>query len=257
MSKLPPKKDELRQSYCRTVKKLLRDLRFMHHPKNRKKARAASKKLKTIAGRLLRELYRKLTLDKIKNYAAQLELFDKMLKQQKSDSDKIYSLHEPGVYCVSKGKAHKKYELGAKASIVLTKNSGIIIGACSHSKNLYNGHTLPEVIEQTTSLVGKAPKVTICDRGYRGTSKVRKTEIVIPKPPGKRASEYQKRQARERFRRRAGIEPAIGHLKTDYRLARNFLKGILGDEINLMMAAAAFNFNKLIKSFNSLFVDFL
>jgi len=98
--------------------------------------------------------------------------------------------------------------------------------------------------------------VVICDRGYRGTSKIGNTKIVIPKLPGKRATEYQKRQARKRFRRRAGIEPVIGHLKTDYRLARNFLKESLGDDINLMLAAAAFNFNKLLKSYNSSFAQF-
>jgi len=243
----------LRQSYRRTVKKLLRDLRFMHHPKNRTKANAAVRKLKTIAGRLLRELYRKLSAEQLSVYVPQLELFDRMLKQQKGDSNKIYSLHEPEVYCVSKGKAHKKYEYGAKASIVLTKNNGIIVGAFSHNQNKYDGHTLPEVIEQTTRLVGKSPKVAICDRGYRGVSKVGETKIVIPKPPGKRATEYQKRQARKRFRRRAGIEPVIGHLKTDFRLARNFLKGTIGDDINLILAAAAFNFNKLLKSLGSSF----
>ena len=60
-------------------------------------------------------------------------------------------------------------------------------------------------------------------------------------------SDYEKRKARKRFRRRAGIEPIIGHLKSNYRLARNYLKGSLGDAINLMLAASAFNFKKLMK----------
>jgi len=79
---------------------------------------------------------------------------------------------------------------------------------------------------------------------------------VIPKPPGKRTTPYQKQKARKRFRRRAGIEPVIGHLKTDYRLARNFLKGSIGDSLNLMLAAAAFNFNKLMKELSSFLLNF-
>ena len=52
---------------------------------------------------------------------------------------------------------------------------------------------------------------------------------------------YQKRKARKKFCRRAGIEPVIGHLKSDHRMIRNFLKVTLGEAINTMMAAAAFN----------------
>ncbi len=245
----------LRQSYKRTVKQLLRDLRFMHHPRNRKKARAAIRKLRTIAGRLIRELDRKLSPEQWNRYAEQFELFTKIINQKKNDKNKIYSLHEPHTYCISKGKEHKKYEFGAKASLVLTKNSGIIVGACSHDKNQYDGHTLPEVIEQTSRLVGRAPEVGICDRGYRGTSQVGETRIVIPKPPGKRTTPYQKQKARKRFRRRAGIEPVIGHLKTDYRLARNFLRGSIGDSLNVMLAAAAFNFNKLMKELSSFLLN--
>ena len=83
------------------------------------------------------------------------------------------------------------------------------------------------------------------------------TRIMIPKPPRKRATAYEKQKARKRFRRRAGIEPVIGHLKSDYRLGRNFLKGIAGDNVNLMMAAAAFNFKKWIRQlFHFLFSIF-
>jgi IS5 family transposase len=85
------------------------------------------------------------------------------------------------------------------------------------------------------------PKVAIADRGYRGKSKCGETEILTPKPPKKDATNYEKRKARQRFRRRAAIEPRIGHLKSDFRLGRNFLKGQKGDAINLLLAAAASN----------------
>ena len=143
------------------------------------------------------------------------------------------------MYCLSKGKEHKRYEFGAKASIALTKNSGIIVGALSFAKNIYAGHTPDAVFEQIEKLCGKAHDVAICDRGYRRKSKIGKTQIVTPKPPGKRVTAYQKQKTRQRFRRRAGIEPIISYLKYDHRLNRNFLKGIVVDNINLMLAAAA------------------
>lgn len=244
---------KLRRSYSRTVKKLILAQRFATHPKNHNKAKKAQKQLKTIAGRLVRELGRKLSQEALRGYKAQLALFEKVLKQEKKDKRKIYSLHEPEVYCIGKGKAHKKYEFGAKASVTITKTHGIILGAMSFQENIYDAHTLDGVLKQVESLRGVRSKVGICDRGYRGKAQVGDTQILIPKSPGKTTSAYEKEKARKRFRRRASIEPVIGHLKSDYRLARNFLKGAMGDSINLMLAAAAFNFNKWLKWVNYFF----
>lgn len=238
---------ELRQSYQRTVKKLILAQRFRNHPKNHKKAISAQRKLKTIGGRLVRELKRKLPESVLVNYLERIEIFEKVLDQKKNSKDKIYSLHEPQVYCMSKGKEHKKFEFGSKASIVVTKDSGIIVGAVHIPENRYDAHTLPETLAQTYELVGRRPKVAICDRGYRGKSFIEDTQILYPKPPRKKDTSYQKRKARARFRRRAGIEPIIGHLKLHFRLIKNFLKGSIGDSINLMLASAAFNFKKLLR----------
>jgi IS5 family transposase len=237
----------LRQNYKRTIKKLMLTQRFRNHPKNYKKATAAQRKLKTIAGRLVRDLERKLPASALARYAEETKLFQQILCQKKDSKNKVYSIHEPQVYCISKGKENKKYEYGSKASIVLTKNSGIIVGAVNFSKNHYDGHTLPEALKQIKELVGKRPDVAICDRGYKGNKFIDGTEIVIPKNPGKKASAYERQKARKRFRKRAGIEPIIGHLKSDFKLMRNYLRGSLGDSINLMLAATAFNLRKLLR----------
>ena len=238
---------KLRQSYRRTTKKLVLAQRFRNHPKNYKKATRAARKLKTIAGRLIRDLERKLPADTFNRHLPQIRIFEKVLNQQKSSSNKIYSLHEPQVYCVGKGKDHKKYEFGAKASVAVTKNNGIIVGAVSHPKNVHDSKTLLDVIGQSSELRNQCPEVAICDRGYRGKSRVGETKILIPKPSSKKATAYQRQKARKRFRKRAGIEPIIGHLKSDYRMVRNYLKGSVGDSINLMLAAAAFNFKKWMR----------
>jgi IS5 family transposase len=241
-----------RQSYTRVLKKLSREQRFRNHPKNKVKARKADKKIKTIAGRLVRELKRNLTPDSI--HHKDLELFKNVLAQKKADKDKIYSLHEPETCCISKGKEHKRFEFGNKASFVKT-NSGVIVGAMGF-RNEYDGHTLEKVLNQVEKLVGKNPKIATVDRGYRGHKQIGKTNIMIPGSSPKNISKYQINKLRKLHRRRAAIEPIIGHIKQDHRLNRNFYKGVVGDNINIMLAAAAFNFKRMMNKWKSSFVHF-
>jgi len=245
---------ELRQSYVRTLKRLSLDQRFRNHPKNYKKARKADRKIKTIAGRLVRELERKLPAGL---YAAELALFNKVLSQKRYDHNKIYSLHEPHVQCISKGKEHKKYEFGSKVSIITTKTSGVIIGALNIEKNDYDAHTLDPALEQQQRLTGHALKEAFADRGYRGVNQIRGTQIHTPKPFDKKLSKYRQHKMKKGFQRRAAIEPKIGHLKRDYRLSRNFYKGITGDNINVMLAAAAKNFKRMVNIWKKMFLAFL
>ena len=234
---------ELRQSYSRTLKKLGIDQRFRNHPKNGAKARKADKKVKTIAGRLVRELQRKLPAE---SYSDELDLFQRVLRQKRQDSNKVYSLHEPEVVCISKGKEHKKYEFGSKVSIIITQNSGVIIGALNIPGNDYDGHTLDAALEQQQKLTGHTVKEAFVDRGYWGRKEVHGTLIHTPKTFSNKLTGYRKTKLKEGFSNRAGIEPKIGHLKADHRLSRNFYKGIKGDTINVMLAAAAMNFKRMM-----------
>lgn len=245
---------ELRQTYTRTLKKLSYDQRFRNHPKNKGKAKKADKKVKTIAGRLVRDVERK-TGDKSLDYKELLELYKRVLAQKRNDKDKIYSLHEPEVHCISKGKIHKPYEFGNKVSIGWTRK-GVIVSALGF-RNEYDGHTLDKSIEQVERIRKSPPKKGIADRGYRGKSKVRETVIHIPKAFSKKLSLYMQRKEKNYFRKRAGIEPVIGHLKADHRLSRNFYKGIFGDNINVMLAAAGFNFKRMMNKWKSSFVPYL
>ena len=245
---------ELRQSYKRTLKRLGIDQRFRSHPKNAKKARRADRKVKTIAGRLLRELIRKLPASM---YAEDLALFQRVLEQKRNDKNKVYSLHEPDVLCISKGKEHKKYEFGSKISIALTQTTGVIIGALNIAGNQYDGHTLEAVLEQQKRLSGQTLSEIFVDRGYRGVTKVGQTMIHSPKIFSKKISRYKQKKLRKGFSRRAAIEPVIGHLKANYRLSRNFYKGIKGDAINVMLAAAAMNFKRMINIWKEFFLAIL
>ncbi len=230
-----------RQSYRTTLKKLSFTQRFRKNKNGMAKARKASKKVKTIAGRLVRELERKLSAEALANYATELALFTKVLLQKRSDSNKIYSLHEPHTLCISKGKEHKKYEFGSKVSLLITQDTGVIVAALNHEQNIHDSKTLPEVLDQYERLTERKATNVYVDRGYRGRSKVNDTSIHIPKP--QKNITLSKRKC---HKRRAAIEPVIGHLKSDYRLKRNFYKGIKGDAINVMLAASAMNFKRIM-----------
>jgi len=231
---------KLRRSYTREVKALKLKIRFMNHPRRKKEGLKAVRRLRTIAKAVVNDISRKMSDVQMSFYRKDIDLYLRVIRQERGDKDKVYSLHEPEVECISKGKEHKKYEFGNKSAIVKT-GSGLIVGALAFHGNPYDGHTLPAHLEQVRRLTGHTPKEALTDRGYRGKKRVGVTEISIPSSGTPGQSYYQKRKARKKFCRRAGIEPVIGHLKSDHRMIRNYLKGTLGDAINTMMAAAAFN----------------
>ena len=238
-----------RRTYKKEVKGLRLQIRHFRHPKRRSPAKKALKRLRTIAGILIRELRRRLPKhDLFECYQKDFLLYERVLAQQPKDKNKIYSLHEPDVYCIGKGKDHKPYEYGNKVSVAATAKTNIIVGVVSHERNCHDNHTLPEVLSHIKTSRGKVVKKAVCDRGYRGKKQFGETRIILPAPPLKRDNRYQRDKKRKRCQRRAAIEPIIGHLKSDYRLGRNYLKGIKGDEINLLMAACAWNLNKWMKA---------
>lgn len=232
---------ELRQSYSRTVKKLSVIQRMRKNKGGDVKARKASKKIKTIAGRLVRDVERKLPSFSLGKYSDDLELFKKILSQKRSDSNKIYSLHEPHVKCYTKGKEHRRFEFGSKVSILVTQKAGIIVGALNFNSTEHDSKTLPLALKQHKKLTGITAKNIYLDRGYRGQKQIEQTLIHAPKPDKNITA-----TKRKRHKRRAAIEPVIGHLKSDYRMRRNFLKGISGDQINVLLCAAAMNFKRVM-----------
>jgi len=232
---------ELRQSYKRTAKNLVLAQRFAHHPKNYKRAQKAKSKLKTIASRLVRELGRELPEQRLEAYRDELALFVRVINQQRGDKDKIYSLHEPEVACIAKGKVAKKFEFGSKVSVAMSRNRNIVLGVVNFKGNPHDSKTIEATLEQVERLTGKKVQKVIVDRGYRTKKQFGTTEIIAPKPTKDPAK---KTAYRKRFRRRAAIEPLIGNLKNQYRMNRNFLKGEIGDIINATMAGSAFNFKR-------------
>ena len=236
---------QMRRTYIKEIKGHRISLRFFRHPRKIKKARSAMKRLKTITKTLIRDLDRNFTQVQQEKYAEKFYLYMRVLLQEKGSKNKIYSLHETHAYAVGKGKDHKKWEYGTKASLVTTKKSGV----ASHEKNEHDSKTLEAALTSANSNRSKPIKEAICDRGYVGKKEVLNTKISLPGVPLKRDTKYQKEQKREKFRRRAAIEPIIGHVKSDHRMRINYLKGFIGDEMNLLLAASAFNLKKWMNNF--------
>lgn len=236
-----------RQSYKRVSKQLLRDTYNSQHPKRKKKAQKAQKKLNTLAGRVVRELNNKLPENVLPTYQEELTMFRQVLNQKRYDSNKIYSLHKPFTACIAKGKAHKKYEYGNKIGLMLNPKSLVVLGIESFEGNPHDNTTIEPLLDQMEKNLDYLPEEVVYDRGGRGKSEINGVKVSTPKPLKKSASEYQKRKTRKKFRRRAAIEPVIGHLKTDFRMAQNYLYGRGSPRMNAMLAATGWNLKKMME----------
>lgn len=240
---------KLRRTYTRESKQLLRDTYNGKHPKRAKQAGKARKRLKTIANAQLRDLNRKMSDRQREFYSKDMELFQRAVNQQKDDKDKVYSLHKPFTRCISKGKAHKQYEFGNKVGVITTGRKGrkIVTAVRAFSDTPYDGHTIEPLLDQMQENGLKLPESIAYDRGGRGKTEIRGVKILTPNKSKKTDTAYQKQKKRKIFRSRAAVEPIIGHLKTDFRMAQNYLHGEAGIQINALMAATAWNMKKLME----------
>lgn len=236
-----------RQTYRRSSKQLVRDTYNAKHPKRRKKAQKAIRKLKTLAGRQLRELRVKLGSGLDKLLDNELGLYERVLAQTRTGSNKRYSLHKPFTACIAKGKVHKQYEFGNKVGLVINSKTLVVTAIDAFDGNPHDSKTIQPLLEQMQDLQGYLPTEIVYDRGGKGQSQILGVKISTPSKPLKRDSAYQKQKKRRKFRRRAAIEPVIFHLKTDHRMAQNYLHGEKSPKINAMLAAVGLNFKKMMQ----------
>ena len=201
------------------------------------------KKLKTWLGRVLRDLRRKVPRPDFA-LGELLKLCERLHAQQRTDKKKQYSLHEPEVMCISKGKAHKRYEFGQKVSVTTTNRGNWIVGVDLCRANPYGGHTLAKAIATAKQITRVDITNVFVDKGYRGNDYKGAATIHISGSSSRRLTRTQK-QCRKR---RSAVEPKIGHLKTHNRMGRCFLKGLTGDAINVVLAAVGSNLQKLLRA---------
>lgn len=212
-----------------------------------KSAPCASSELVHIRHRIGKECMELILKESIRiNLALEDRKREKDNRKNGKDDHKTYSLHGQDVLCICKGKVHKKYELGNKVSIIRLWSGVIIV------RNEYDGHTIDRSKEQARRLYGRTIRILAGDRGYRGQKKSGYTMVMIPDVLKASDSAYMKARMHELFRKRAGIEPVIGLCKRDHRLGRNSYKGLFGDSINVMLAAAAYNLKRAIRRLGGL-----
>lgn len=241
----------LRQSYRRVGKFALIKHQRYAHAKQFKRANRALKKLKTYLGRVIRDIVRKIADDDglKKTFAPMLSRASAVLHQhQRQRGQKVYSLHAPEVECIGKGKAHKPYEFGVKASIATpikhAKGGQFVLHAKALPGNPYDGHTLKTVIPGIEALVGNTLQRILADAGYRGHNAPSRYKFRVYTAGQKRRMTP---EIKRQMRRRSAIEPVIGHLKAEHRMDRNYLAHRAGDAANAVLAAAGYNFSLLIR----------
>lgn len=243
----------MRQSYARVGKFALIKHQRYAHAKQFKRANRVLKRLQTYLGRVIRDIARKIEgrtdlLGEIV-LGRMLALARRVLDQkQHQRGPKVYSLHAPEVECIGKGKAHRPYEFGVKISVATTlahaKGGQFVTHAKALPGNPYDGHTLKTVIPDMEALIGNIIERLVLDKGFRGHNAPPEYKFrVFISGQMRRVTPKIKRE----LRRRSAVEPVIGHLKSEHRMGRNYLWHRQSDATNAVLAAAGYNFRRLIR----------
>jgi IS5 family transposase len=240
----------LRQSYARVGKVALIKQQRYAHAKQFKRATKALKRIRTMLGCVIRDIARKIAgrpeLSEV--FARPLSLARRVRDQRRRERGrKVYALHAPEVECIGKGKAHKPYEFGVKVSVATPlqrcKGGQFVAHVQALPGNPYDGHTLATVIPDLEQTIGASLARIITDAGYKGHHAPKEKRFKVYVAGQKRGLSPAIKRA---FRRRAAVEPVIGHLKNEHRLGRNHLAHSTGDAINAVLAAVGYNFRRLL-----------
>jgi len=239
----------LRQSYRRVAKRAAIMVGRYTHAHQFKRARRELKFLRVRLGRVIRDIRRKIAGNELleERFADLLALAVRVrLQDHRQRGPKVYALHAPEVECIGKGKARAPYEFGCKVSVATpaTKPKGgqFVLHAKALHGNPFDGHTLGPVITELEALTGVETRRIHVDKGYRGHNHAHKFRVWISGQVRRVTAPI-----RREMRRRAAVEPVIGHLKAEHRMGRNYLKGRDGDRINAVLAAAGYNFGLLLR----------
>jgi IS5 family transposase len=239
----------LRQSYLRVAKRAAIMVGRYTHAHQFKRARRQLKFLRTRLGRIIRDISRQI-MDKPELQTRFAPLLDLAVKVRHQDhrqrGPKVYSLHAPEVECIGKGKVRAPYEFGCKVSIATPvtspKGGQFVLHAKALHGNPYDGATLAPMVQDMERLTGIETHRIHVDKGYRGHKHPHKFRVWISGQVRRVTAAI-----RREMKRRAAVEPVIGHVKAEHRMDRNYLKGRDGDRINAVLAAAGYNFSLLLR----------
>jgi IS5 family transposase len=239
----------LRQSYLRLAKRAAMMVGRYIHAHQFRRARRELRFLRTRLGRVIRDINRKIAGDAAlqARFGPLLDLARKVrFQDHRQRGPKVYALHAPEVECIGKGKARAPYEFGCKVSVVTPvtspKGGQFVLHAKALHGNPFDGHTLGPVLADLQKTTGVEPRRIHVDKGYRGHNHPHKFRVWITGQV-RRTTAALKRE----MKRRAAVEPTIGHMKGEHLMDRNHLKGRDGDRANAVLAAAGYNFSLLLR----------
>ncbi len=239
---------DLRQSYERIGKAAFVRCQRYAHARQINRANAQTRKLRTYLGRIIRDIERKRPCDEPtpSRMTKLLQVASRIHTQPRRRAEGAPQAVQracPEVECIAKGKGHKQYEFGVKVGIVSTSRESFVLAAKSLPGIPYDGHTLQACIDQATRVTGVVPQEAYADRGYKGHDCYTNTFKVWISRSKRGVTEAIQRK----LKRRNAVEPVIGHLKSDGRLARNFLKGVEGDAMDALLCGAGHNIRKFLR----------
>jgi IS5 family transposase len=217
-------KIKLRRSYTRVAKQMAQQASGYVSARQYGRLNKSNRTMRNWLGCSLRDIERK-SGDKVlsTNFLTLIRLSEKLLVQEKNTKNKIYSLHEPDVQCISNGKARIRYEFGNKVSIVTTNDRNWIVNVQDCPGNPYDGHTLNESLLGAEKITQVPIEEVNVDKGYRGHDYEGKAVIRI-----------------------AGSSNKDLSFSEPKRKCRRFLHGLVGDALNVIGSAIGFNVRKLL-----------
>ena len=230
---------ELRQSYARVGKAAEHQAGRYAHAKQYRRMQREIRKLRTWLGRVIRDVQRK-GGEITGALKAKIDIAQRLHNQRRDSKNKLYALHAPEVECIAKGKARTPYEFGVKTSVAVTAKEGLVVGMRSMPGSPYDGHTVDSQIEQIGILTGTTPKIALVDRGYRGVQASAGTRLLVSH------TRRLPKSLKKLLKRRQVVEPMIGHMKSDGLLARNWLKGEIGDAMHALLCGAGHNLRMIL-----------
>jgi len=241
----------LRQSYARVGPAAEQRAGRYAHARQYRRMHKAIRQLRTWLGRVIRDVERKAPGEMPQALADKLAIARRLHAQRRDSKNKLYALHAPEVECIAKGKARTPYEFGVKVSVAVTAKEGIVLGMRSMPGNPYDGHTVDCALEQAQIPTETTPTLVLADRGYKGVTPACGAKLLLShtrKLPAK---------LRRLLKRRQVVEPMIGHMKADGLLARNWLRGEIGDAIHAVLCGAGHNLRMILAYLRVLLAAFV
>ena len=239
----------LRQSYLRVGKRAAIMVGRYTHAHQFKRARRMLRFLRTRLGRLIRDIGRKIDSDQAREalFIPLLSLASQVRRQdrhQRGAQDLCSPCPGGGMHRQGQGPYTLRVRLQGQRGDPddLTQGGQFILHAKALHGNPYDGHTLGPIIADLERLTGVETRRIHVDKGYRGHNHPPRFRVWISGQVRRVTASI-----RREMRRRAAVEPVIGHLKAEHRMGRNYLKGPEGDRINAVLDAAGYNFSLLLR----------